>query len=956
MALTRQEAERFKYADASPEPRKDDDQSLESRLLKKAQEYYDLTKAGRAHRYPLWLQVGNYAKGRQYFLFHKHFHTTVDIDPKLAEQCMLTPSGLLQQAVDIIGSQYGASNGKIVPMPADENDPKMKAVMRGLREYADYLVWEFYQKEPSVRQTECKLIPQRGVYNLIEWDQSKGQKVELPQYEAVEKKVCGDCGEDVGNEQVRQDGQGDDGALSLARDDQSVMAPRQGGADRMGIAGNNTDGLLSAADVAGKTEAGSGFGDRTDGRAVCPACGSPNLQTITAGVTNKGNITRTVGAPVKRTFDPFQVEIYDRNRTIEESPYLICDDVLFKSELKRLCPHLRDIKGLASFGSYLSGYIGLHYLQQLQSVIGNSGNLNQVGEEYYDTANRWSVGWEGSYLNPLLCWRRRVWFDVDVYADWTMGTDKPVQLPGRKEWIPPQTKVKDVFPSGLCFWIVNGDTVIWTENQDKDDVWSFCGYRMPSEGLHGSGVTSLVSLVKGYDAANSYALQALLMAALGILVVDERIPTPRNVPGSMLRIPQAARLQGESITSLAGRLDMGGGSAIAAAEPVKQGFLGRVNAMTMAANPTGDAQTRPQGVGAGTATAVRYEAGTVSVLTNPPLELYGAHKAKVVGQAIKQAKQRSIRPPQFGKFGDTVMKTFDLMSVPGDVQFGQAEGSYRMKTIETERDDLLGIAGILPAIAGNEPLMNKALEVFGLADEVGDVTDWEIIAEKRLDAMKALAPQFEPLMEQAEQQSAMMTEQAQAAASSGTPEGVMAAQAIQAQVEQAKVAVPLQLIESAQAAPLPMEASGHHAFVRFWEETRKSDEWDGFPKVLQDAIQSLWAISQKGVGQAGAIQTEQQVIASAPARQAQQEDSAKQAEQQAALEPQNGDDSEQQEASADNVHARQMQAGSVSHAQTRELEAEKHKRTKELENLKTKNALKVEAERAKSKPKGAVKK
>lgn len=932
MALPQSNVEQFKYAEMQPAPNKDADGSLESRLLAKAKEYYALTKASREHRYPLWLLVANFAKGREYFLFHKHFHTTVDINPKLAEECMYTPSGLLQHAVETIAAQYGASNGHVVPMPADSTDPKMKAVMRGLRDYADHLVWKFYQRDPAERQIECKLIPQRGVYNLIEWDQEKGQSITLPQYEGQEKRVCQDCGYEVSNDTSDIDS-------SLGADNSS------GGYD--GIPVGEQREPISSAFNGSFSQPGASGGSIEQGQAaastVCPHCGSPNIQTITAGLNNKGNVTRRVGEPVKRIYDPYQVEVYDRNRGIEESPYLFCDDVLFKTGIKKLCPHLKDVRGLASFGNYIDGYIGLHYLQQLQCLIGNSGNLNQVGDEYFDTSGRgtWSVGWEGSFLNPLLCWRRRVWFDVEVYADWQIGIDKPVQLPGRNEWIPPETKVKDIFPDGLEFWIVNGDCVVLTRNQNKNDVWSFVGYRMPSEGLHGSGVTSLVSLTRGYNAANSYALQALLMASLGILVVDERIPKPRNVPGAMLRVPQSARLAGETIASLAARLEMGGGNAIAAAEPVKQGFLGRVNAMTMAATPQGDAQTRPEGVGGGTATAVRYESGIVSTLVNPPLELYGAQQVKVVEQGVRMTKQRSIRPPQFGKFGDTVMKSFDLMSVPEDVAFGQAEGSYRMKTIETEREDLFAFANVLPAIAGNEPLMSKALQVFGLADEVDDATDWEIIADKRLDRLKALAEEFEVAYQQA--QAEMVTAQA----TTGAPEAMVAVQQMQAQ--QAVTDLPLQFITAADAMPKPIDAKGHGTFIKFWENTYQSDKFEEYPSILQEAVYRLWALHQEGVGQAGAIATEQEVAATEPAREAQKRDAMEQSEQQAMLEQDGGED---EQAAKEGDFARQTALTDRQHEQAKDVESSKHRHNKEMENLKAKNVRELEKVRAKNKPKG----
>jgi hypothetical protein len=327
-----------------------------------------------------------------------------------------------------------------------------------------------------------------------------------------------------------------------------------------------------------------------------------------------------------------------------------------------------------------------------------------------------------------------------------------------------------------------------------------------------------------------------------------------------------------------------------------------------------------------------------------------------VGQAVKETKRRSIRPPQFGKFGDTVMRSFDLMDVPEDVAFGQAEGSYRMRTIETERDDLLGFANILPAVAGNEPLMSKALQVFNLADDIEDAEDWEIIADKRLDRLKAMAGQFEVMNEQVHAQAEQMLGQAQELATAGTPEAMLAAQEMQAQSQESISQLPLQLITAADAMPKPIDAKGHGTFIKFWEDTYQSDEFEKFPSVLQEAVYRLWALHQSGVGQAGAIQTEQQVDATKPARDAQKQDAIEQSEHQNALEAEGQGGGEDPEASAGIDHARQVDMADRQHKQAKQSEDVKHRHNKEMENLKAKHALELEKQRAKNKPKGSGKK
>jgi hypothetical protein len=884
MALPQAAVEQFKYtqADQQPEPKKGE--TLEARLLAKAREYYALTTLSRARRYRLWLYADAFAKGVHYFLYDPVFSTLEEMSEEKIAECMYTPTPLLQQAVETIASQYGASNGKITSMPVDSDDPKVKAVVRGLREYADYLDWKFYQSNPADRQTECKLIPLRGVYNLVEFDRSKGRTIQLPQYEPVQKQVCADCGQEANEQGSVSEVHGrvpDDSASQMGR---NLEAPES----QLG---------------------------------ACPDCGSQNLSTVAAGLANKGNVTRRLGESVRRIFDAFQVEIYDRNRSIEESPYLICDDIIFKMKAKKLYPHLKDIKGSASLGNYQDGYIGLHFLNQLQCLIGNTGALNQA-PDYMRTLGRssWTVNDYGSFLSNLLCWRRRVWFDLDVYADWPIGDELPVKLPGRDEPIPPETKMGQVFPDGLCFTIINGDCVVLTENQDKNAVWSFCGYRMPSAGLHGTGVGSLISMIRGYDAANSFGLQALLMAALGIIITDERVPKVRNVPGSRVTIPQSVRLANEPVSSLVARLDMGGAAAISAAEPIKEGFRGNIGSMSMSNNQYGG-DMRPEGLGKNTATAARLNAGTLGMLVNPPLELYAAHRAKVAEQAILLERANAIRPSRFGKFGDTITKQFDLMDVPEDVRLGVAEESWRMRTLETQREDVAAAANILPNVIGNEPLTTKVYQVFGLDDDLDDSSEWEIVAGKRMDALKAMAGQFQAQAAQIDAQLQQVND----------PEAaMMAAQQVESQL-------PLQLIQAANAAPLPIDAKGHPHFIHFYENVRLSDEWDTFPPILQEAVQRLWAMHQQGIGQAGAIQTEQKLMATKPAMDAQAEQGQEQAAQ-----AQQGEQASQQH---------ELIAGQLEHERTAVMADKGHDQAKEIEQMKHDHALELEKIRARNKPK-----
>jgi len=182
---------------------------------------------------------------------------------------------------------------------------------------------------------------------------------------------------------------------------------------------------------------------------ACVECDSTNIQQVTTGIQNQGNVQARQGAPKRNVIDSFQVEIYDRRRGISESKYLIYDDAPFISEVKKEYPWLKSVKGSANLGNYTDGFLGLHYLNQLETLIANTGQLDQ--REYKaKRPSAFAQAYKGAFLNPLLCWRRRAWLDREVYEDWTTNAFEMTQLPGIAQPIPPNTKLVTLFPDGLA--------------------------------------------------------------------------------------------------------------------------------------------------------------------------------------------------------------------------------------------------------------------------------------------------------------------------------------------------------------------------------------------------------------------------------------------------------------------------------------------------------------------------
>ena len=499
-------------------------------------------------------------------------------------------------------------------------------------------------------------------------------------------------------------------------------------------------------------------------------------------------------------------------------------------------------------------------------------------------------------------------------------------------------EVVDLLPDGRLVHSINGDLVVQVENQNKNDVWSYCGYRQPSAGMHGTGVNSLIALVRGNDEAHSIGMQGLLMAALGIVLVDERIQGFQNVPGRAVTVPIDANPMGQPMSNFGARLDMGGGAVIAAAEPIKEGMRGIIGDMSMAANPQGNG-LKPQGVGGTTATAVRYNAGATGTLTGPPMETYAAHRALVIQQAVELERIHNLRPRLYGKAGETSAKYFRPMDVPEDMKFGTADESWRPRTGETRREDIVAYASIAPALVADPKVDEKARQVFGLEEEADGYDDWLVLAEKRLDAMKAALPQ---VMQEAQQVQAQLQ---------GKPMPMVPD-------PQSGQPVPaydpvMSLIQAAQAMPRPLDMPGQQHYVRFYNDVYQRDEFDTFPPLLQQAIEKLFLLHTQGIGQAGAIQTEVQVAAQQPAMQAQRD--AQQGQQDAQAAQEQGKAQQEQNQAATGAHHEAIGAG-VDHARTMEVDAAKHARAVELEQMKHKNNLELEKVRSQNRPKAQGKK
>jgi hypothetical protein len=781
--------------------------SLESQLTKIVEKLWARGKESRARRHNIWAQAELFSKGVHFFTYSDKDCSYEQI-PR-SKVSMYTPIPLLQQQVEMIAAEYSKSKPRIIPHVESDNRKK-QLVARELQPVADSLFQSFYLADPDRRQREAKLAPLRDmVYILIEYDKGAGEEIELPQYEQSQGQTgnatCADCGYEV-------EGQ----------------------------------------------------------KPICPHCGSENIEQPEPlmGIANKGATKVKQGKPKKTVVDAFCVDTNDRRFDLEDVTYLRYDEILYKSEAEELYPHIGEIKGKASLGNSEKGYNGLHTLEQLETIIANSGALDQSkthkSKDYFG----------GNFLDEDRCIRSRVWLRPVEYRK--VVAPVPTQIPGTAYLVPGGTKYAPMYPDGCILHLIN-DEIVLVERGVLDSNWVAYRYSVATTGMYGSGVSNLVSLNRGYDELTSFTTQYALMASLGILVVDDRMQDFQNIPGRINRYKD--RRRDEKIGDSFAQISPSPMSPVV--EGLRQSFKADLADASMARNPNNSSLTED---GMQTATGVRYQNATANAITAPKLELFAAAAAQVVGKAIKLDKENNVHPRYYGKFGETVGAWFDPGDIPDEITFIPEEDSHQPRTMEDRRADVMGYVGAGGGSGKLAPHIEESLaKEFRQPTGQDDYDSWSVKAETRFDRIKESEGELSSLP--AEMTEAAMMELAMTNMPP-TPEVL--------------------LLKAANALPQPLDA--HEMFIRYYKtEVYLSEQWDKLSEMVQGAIVQLVSLHETGTALEMQKKVEQEQVAMEPVRAQQMEDEARGQEQAAMQAEQEGMQGEAERAATSEESERNRQ-------------------------------------------------
>lgn len=636
----------------------------------------------------------------------------------------------------------------------------------------------------------------------------------------------------------------------------------------------------------------------------CQKCGSTSVMGVPGSsmtsLANQGNESYQQGEWVRRIIDPFQVEVLHRVAQFKESPYLIFDDIEFKGRLAGEYDHVK----IDNFNfNLMSGNVtGLHYKIGLENVIGNTGQFNQ---------NRGrAMHWGGlADMSDLMAYRRRVWLDPCLYE--AQRCEQESELPGMDKAIPKGARLGDVLGDGMLTHFLNATPVKY-EDQHKGDYWDCYRYSTPASGFYGTGISSVTSLNKGLDEVMSYRLQHLLAAALGIFITDPRLKGITAQPGRVYS-PQDMLVPGEDIRKLAAHIAPAavGSEPANLAQTLTEGIIQISGARNVSASGVDPGSMN-------TATAQRRAEGTQNAIIAPKTEQFAAHVARVTGQVIALEKKLGTLPRYYSKFGETHGIWLDPLDIPDDVSFSVDPDSHQPKTLADRRDDTGSAINLGWGTQNISPEAQEQIaSVFQMPKGEDDYENWSTKGEKRLDAMKMLAPQIMamPVPPQEPQVD---------------PETGEAVPPPDPEAQQT-----LALIQAAKAMPDVMDS--HPMMIRYWLSIYVTDEYDELPPVVQKAIGSLFELHQNAILVQQSQAQQKKMVSEAPMREQIAGEQEQNAGAQRSADAQNAVTQHgMHEEAAQAQHGRQMEAAGVQHQHAVEIEKLKGRQQKELANSKPK--------------------
>lgn len=531
-------------------------------------------------------------------------------------------------------------------------------------------------------------------------------------------------------------------------------------------------------------------------------------------------VPQTVGVPRSDLVDPLYITVDTSANDLESSTFIHCERMIQRAVLEAAYPWA-DISSEPASTPLRIG-------QQLSQNVGANASTQLLATDQSTSGPFEDIKYE------------EAWFAPCIYQDYVCESDEKIGDPNNPTLvIPAGTRLGDLFPKGLRVNRV-GKRLLDARNEDKNDVWSHCGYTINIDGFWCDDMVSqIVELQKRYNHLDAIQMANAMTHAVTNLVFNRKYIDPAKYSAD----PSRNIIVCEESAAMLDKLQGKAFDVIPATPILQEVQEHKLNLAGDIQSNTGSEPTFATKIDAPTRTAT--EAGIARDmqlgLIAPAMALRAQAEIKRKYQYLTICQQKFVKGQYanvLGKYKDYEIQAFLSCNIRQDIEITYAPGSHVPRTLGDKRRDLdeLSTYGGLPGgiwnVAWPKEYRRKVIESRGNPVDIdADMPDRRN-ADKRLQQLQQYIAQNGQEIAQ---------------------EIANVSQDMQQQAFQAAVQVTV-----AQLPSFPT-VDNHQDFADVYTEWFKTDDGQSGAKFLQQCVLSLIAFHTQQIQQAAQMAQEQRL-------------------------------------------------------------------------------------------------
>jgi hypothetical protein len=430
--------------------------------------------------------------------------------------------------------------------------------------------------------------------------------------------------------------------------------------------------------------------------------------------------------------DPLQVRISDRAATIKQSPFLTFEQIAWKFDIQERY----ELDKVPAGSSTMSAAVdGLGFKRQLEIALGSTGEPDSSMNYYraYDPKN---------LTDDMTCRESMRYLDLRVYRNYIVR--KGEKIPGTQQRLGSDTKMGEIFPSGLKEVRVNNELVA-TFDLDKNAEWDSYKFMVPGAGFYGVGMENILPQQDWFNEFVSIITTAAVYAGAGVTAIDTskvKNGGVLNKPGSFLAFDDLA--PGEKVGDSIAHYNTAG------LDQALLGMPGMVKENMQFVSGARNSQVSGlPGKGIETATGNNNAKGTADSFSSKSLVLRAWNLARRMEQGLALFQKHQVYPQYYQRFGDTQGKWLRAADIGVDIKVRPEEDTEQPRTNLDMRNDTMAA---IQAGYGNPqvapPLQQHLGRIFHMPATLDKADAWATIAQKRIDKMQEAVGLAEGMMQE----------------------------------------------------------------------------------------------------------------------------------------------------------------------------------------------------------------